>query len=203
MEKALDLAREANNGVSCTFAAPGYERHPINCVDWMQAAEYCEAYDKRLPTEVEWEYAARGEKEAETRPRRYPWGNAEPLDQLCWRGGPGHKVAAARPGSGPSRRVPEIGLGPRIGACEVGAFPLGDGVRGVHDLAGNVWEWTSSAYCPYTTAGTMAQCDGEERVVRGGAWTFVTARVMRASARRGENPSSGSGIVGFRCAKSL
>lgn len=90
--------------------------HPINCVDWGAAAAYCKWARKRLPTEEEWEYAARGTDDCQ-----YPWGNDEPRAQLCWN----------RMGDG---------------TCPVGRFPAGRSPFGVYDMAGNVAEWTSTGY---------------------------------------------------------
>lgn len=92
--------------------------HPINCVSWDQATAYCGWAKKRLPTEEEWEYAARG-----TEGRKYPWGGEAPASQLCWQ----------REASGQ-------------GTCAVGSYPAGRSPFGLQDMAGNVSEWTSSLY---------------------------------------------------------
>jgi hypothetical protein len=95
--------------------------HPVNCVDWNQASAYCRWKGKRLPTDDEWEWAARGGKAGSA----YPWGNAPPAGQLCWSDGdPGAR---------------------RGGTCPVGAFAQGDSPSGIRDLAGNVWEWTATS----------------------------------------------------------
>jgi formylglycine-generating enzyme required for sulfatase activity len=86
--------------------------HPMNCVNFDEAVRYCDYVGKRLPTEQEWEYAARGREG-----RTYPWGEAEPNSQLCWRAGR---------------------------TCPVGSFPADRSPWGVIDLAGNVSEWTAS-----------------------------------------------------------
>ena len=114
----------ANTGSACNADVAGRGSHPINCVDWNQATAYCEAQGQRLPTEEEWEYAARG-----TDGRVYPWGNAEPAGQLCWYG------------EGNS-----LGKGNRHSTCAVASFPAGNSPFGLSDMSGNVWEWTSSAY---------------------------------------------------------
>jgi formylglycine-generating enzyme required for sulfatase activity len=104
---------------ACNFGESGREQHPMNCVTWTMADTFCKAQGKRLPTEAEWEWTARGGDEA----RRFPWGNQAPdEDRACWSGG-------VR-----KRRV----------TCEVGSFARGVGRFGHQDLAGNVWEWTDT-----------------------------------------------------------
>jgi formylglycine-generating enzyme required for sulfatase activity len=105
------------SGAPCNGATPGREKHPINCVEWVQASMYCLARGKRLPTEVEWEWAAQGA----TRRTTYPWGDAAPMAQLCW-----------------------SGLSPRAETCAAGSFAAGNSPQGLSDLAGGVWEWTAS-----------------------------------------------------------
>lgn len=105
-------------GDARTYGVAGKENHPINWVDWNQAAAYCAFVWKRLPSDEEWEWAARGAELGTT----YPWGKAEPGAQLCW-----------------------SGSGPRKETCAVGSFALGDTPQGIKDLAGSAWEWTSTA----------------------------------------------------------
>ena len=107
----------------CNAGVAGRENHPINCVDWNQATAYCAAQGRRLPTEEEWEYAARG-----TDGRIYPWGNTTPTNQLCWDGAGN-----------------DLGAGNRKSTCAVASFPAGNSPFGLSDMSGNVWEWTSSA----------------------------------------------------------
>lgn len=108
----------------CNGSRSDRAKHPVNCVDWSQAAAYCQATSKRLPTEEEWEWAARGGSEGRT----YPWGETAPTNQLCWNGA----------GS-------DLGKGARQSTCEVGSFRAGGNPQGIQDLAGNVWEWTATA----------------------------------------------------------
>jgi formylglycine-generating enzyme required for sulfatase activity len=161
-------------GKLCNYGVDGRDRHPINCVSQVEAEAYCKGLGRRLPTEEEWEYAARGGSAQRT----YPWGEDGPANRACW-----------------------DGEGNRWSTCEVGKYPGGDSVQGVHDLAGNVWEWTSSAYCvPYPEEGVRTCAEGR-RVLRGGSWSFVVASTLRAAYRNGAAPASRFNGVGFRCAR--
>ena len=149
---------------ACNYGVSGRGNHPVNCVDWGQSATYCHAQGKRLPSEEEWEWAARGESQG----RSYPWGNAAPNFQLCW-----------------------SGIQKRSGTCPVGSFPEGDAPGGIHDLAGNVLEWTSSNF----------DATGAARVNRGGSWYNVVASYFRAAYRDWYSPSYRFYLLGFRCAR--
>lgn len=156
----------AGTGQDCNWGVSGRDNHPINCVDWKQATTYCEAQGKRLPSDDEWVWAGRG-GEAH---RSYPWGNEAPAGQLCWSGD---------------------GKGPRQSTCPVSSYPAGHSKHGVHDLAGNVSEWTSSPW-----AG------GLSRRVRGGSWNNEDAYLMLDGiggiyAEPGERHFR----LGFRCAR--
>ena len=104
----------------CNWGRDDRGDHPINCVDWYQARGYCEWLGKRLPTETEWEYAAKG-----SQGRKYAWGDSEPGGQLCWKRG-----------------------NARLGTCAVASYLQGNTPQGLRDMGGNVWEWTSSEACP-------------------------------------------------------
>jgi formylglycine-generating enzyme required for sulfatase activity len=149
---------------ACNYGVPGRGNDPMNCVDATQAAAYCHAQQKRLPTEEEWEWAARGGAAG----RVYPWGNADPLDQLCW-----------------------SGVSTRTGTCAVASLPAGDAPGAIHDLAGNVAEWTSSLYAPPSLA----------RVTRGGGWNYRDFNGLRAANRHSHAPSDRVDHLGFRCAR--
>lgn len=110
-------------GGFCNSKNPSRSQDPINCVDWNQAETYCRSQGGRLPTEVEWEFAARGSDG-----RNYPWGNKAPDDNICWR-----------------RKKSET---EGEGTCPVGSHPRGNSPLGLSDMAGNVREWTSSEFKP-------------------------------------------------------
>jgi serine/threonine protein kinase/formylglycine-generating enzyme required for sulfatase activity len=171
--------------------------HPINCVDWTQAKAYCEASGKRLPTEAEWELAARG-KDALT----YPWGHAPP-------GGERLNACGAECGRMLTERLEKVGKGawPRMygdddaapATAAVGRYPAGISPAGALDLAGNVWEWTDSHYCPYD----KEDCGDSRRVLRGGGWDTVESQYVRSAHRRPSAPTARGWSIGFRCAKPL
>ncbi|MCA9624338.1 MAG: SUMF1/EgtB/PvdO family nonheme iron enzyme [Myxococcales bacterium] len=100
----------------CNWGVPGHGGHPVNCVTYEQAEQFCRWKQSRLPTWAEWHWAVTG-KEG----RRFPWGNEAPVAQLCWSGGK-----------------------KRHGTCKVASFPRGDQVDGIYDLIGNVAEWTTT-----------------------------------------------------------
>jgi formylglycine-generating enzyme required for sulfatase activity len=109
---------------NCNGVGPDVARHPVNCVTWKMADAYCRWRGARLPTEEEWEYAARGPKSL-----RYSWGAEPATDKSCWN----------RPAGKPC-------------TCQVGAFPADTSPFGVLDLGGNVAEWTATPYCTYDGA---------------------------------------------------
>jgi formylglycine-generating enzyme required for sulfatase activity len=149
---------------ACNYGVPGRGHHPMNCLDATQAADYCRAQQKRLPTEEEWEWAARGGPAG----RLYPWGNANPLNQLCW-----------------------SGVTTRGGTCPVASLPAGDAPGAIHDLAGNVAEWTSSLFAPPSLT----------RVTRGGGWNYRDVGGLRAANRHSHAPVDRVDHLGFRCAR--
>ncbi len=158
-------------------ADPGFGDHPVVEVSWQGAVTYCHSLGKRLPTEAEWEKAARG-----TDSRRYPWGNAEP--------GTRHARFAGRS----SETVP------------VGSHPEGASPYGVFDMAGNVWQWVSSAYRPYpwrADDGREGDEPGAVRATRGGG--HDSRAVELRTTERGRNlsrgPAAGHHNIGFRCAR--
>jgi serine/threonine-protein kinase len=164
--------------------------HPINCIDWTQAEKYCRARGRRLPSEEEWELAARGGSDQ----RRYPWGGAQPgpeLANLC-----GSECLEGLKKKG--REVAASGLGDDgfFQTAPVGHFSKGASKEGLVDVIGNVGEWTSSAYCPYPSH----TCSNPARVLRGGGWMTASPPSFAPTARLHSQPSHRFADVGFRCA---
>jgi len=158
-------------------ADPGFEDHPVVEVSWAGARDFCAWAGKRLPTEAEWEKAARG-----TDGRRYPWGNDSP------------DATRARFAAGWNQTAP------------VGSFPRGASPYGVLDLSGNAWEWVSSAYRPYPYRPDDGREDlaaGPVRGTRGGGHDARPDEIT--TTQRGRNlsraPRAGHHNIGFRCAR--
>ena len=174
-------------------------RHPINCIYWQMAARYCEAQGGRLPTEAEWEFAARGPDG-----RKYPWGDEEPspLDlnacgKECLAWGKKNKVELESMYDGDDGWPT---------TAPVGSFPGGKSRYGVQDVMGNVWEWTSDYFAPYTADARVdpkGPPSGEARVIRGGAWNGAYPAWVRPTFRYKNAPDTRSYGVGFRCARTL
>jgi formylglycine-generating enzyme required for sulfatase activity len=169
---------------------PSRSNHPINCVDFAQATAYCGYIGARLPTEPEWEYAARGSDG-----RKYPWGNAPPNAHLlnaCGQECADYAAALATP---ETKNPMYSGRDGWAETSPVGSYPRGASPFGVLDIAGNVYEWTSSPYCTYP----KHECESEYRMYRGGGW--YTEKTAAASTRNGNLMTDRSVVVGIRCAK--
>jgi formylglycine-generating enzyme required for sulfatase activity len=181
---------EANNSRTREnyFENPEYSNHPVILVSWIGALSYCQWADARLPTEAEWEKAARGEDG-----RYFPWGN-DPLtgslanfcDETC----------------PASEKEFELGDGYQDTA-PVGSYPAGASPYGALDMAGNVWEWASDFFDPdyYRSSPSenpLGPGSGSRRVIRGGSW-FNPASGIRTVARASEKPDMALDTIGFRC----
>jgi formylglycine-generating enzyme required for sulfatase activity len=166
-------------------------RHPVNCVDFLQAAAYCAWLGKRLPTEEEWEYAARGGAEG----RKYPWGDQPPVQGLL------NACGGECPSNLTAKRL--FPVAPMYEASDgwpetapVGSFPAGASKHGVMDMAGNVWEWTATSYASYDGGSRE-----DKRVLRGGSWGGGDPRTERTTNRFRLPAESRAQFLGFRCAK--
>jgi serine/threonine-protein kinase len=144
---------------------------PVVGVSWDDANAYAAWAGKQLPAEVQWEFAARGKEN-----RKYPWGNAEPDNTRC-------------------NFRDNLSMPSLVTMYKDGATP-----EGIHDLAGNVYEWTLDPFLPYgpSWAGRVGPPQTPLRVVRGGSWNS-DASELRSSHRKGIFPESQWATVGFRC----
>jgi formylglycine-generating enzyme required for sulfatase activity/serine/threonine protein kinase len=172
--------------------------HPMNCVDWAAASQACRARGARLPTEAEWELAARG-----VDGRKYPWGDREPNASLL--NACGTECVAWAKKSGVDFAAMFSGDDGFATTAPVGSFPAGASRAGVEDLAGNVSEWVADFFGDYPSderKNPTGPRTGSERIVRGGAWSGSLAAGARPTFRTKDAPSKRSYAIGFRCASS-
>jgi sulfatase modifying factor 1 len=152
----------------------GRERHPVICVSWHGAQAYAKWAGCRLPSEVEWEKAARG-----TEGWKYPWGN-EFKEDACNYGGKYN------------------------GTTEVGRFENGKSPYGCFDMAGNVWEWCADWFSDGNERNLNNPVKGPDkgkfRVLRGGCWLDVLSG-LRCAFRSWDYPDLRYGSAGFRCVR--
>jgi formylglycine-generating enzyme required for sulfatase activity len=147
--------------------------HPVVNVTWTEATAYCEWAGGRLPTEAEWEHAARGGLEG----KLFPWG-----DEFTGQANGRHNL-----------KTEQFDFTAPVASFRPNAF-------GLHDMAGNVWEWTSSAFAP-THASTPVANGYDMRIIKGGGWDNLISRLRvserAALSRRGRHNL----YVGFRCVR--
>ena len=169
--------------------------HPVVQVSWHDALAFCGWAGLRLPTEAEWEYAARGGLEQQ----RFPWGNA------LTPGGE-HRMNVFQ-GRFPADNTVRDGY---AGTAPVGAFPPNG--FGLHNMTGNVWEWTADRWSttwhrdqPSPVTNPAGPPEGNRRVLRGGSYLCHASYCWRyrTSARMGSEPETPTGNVGFRCASDV
>jgi len=164
---------------------PGKANYPATYVSWYAAVAFCQCAGKRLPTEAEWEYAARGGLSG----KEFPWGDE-----------PATKARA---------NIGESGMGEPV---QVGSYPANG--YGLYDMAGNVWEYMADEWGPYPPSPQINPVGGgslyldsgfysvkTRRVIRGGSWGGAPIN-LRVTYRDSHPPEGAGNHVGFRCAKS-
>jgi len=142
---------------------------PVVGVSWEQARAFAQWAGKQLPTEEQWEFAARGKEN-----RRYPWGNLAPSSRLC-------------------NYNDFLGMTSMVSMHDEGRTP-----DGIYDLAGNVFEWTADQYLPYAQKRAQIEVDEPRRAVRGGAFDSKSS-ALTCTARFGLFPETQANNLGFRC----
>jgi len=175
------------------YGNPDFGRYPVIHVDWLGASAYCKWAGRRLPSEAEWEKAARADASV-----LYPWGNAWDVQTI-----PRVNFSDKNDAGGASDTVADDGYGD---TAPVASYPDGASRYGVYDMSGNVWEWVNDwfgaqYYSESPSANPPGPASGAGRVLRGGSWSSDTSNIR--SANRVWLPADASGDdIGFRCARS-
>ena len=185
----------AFNGQASESSTFSGDDRPRKNITWTEAQVFCESRGARLPTEAEWEYAARGPDALV-----YPWGNT--FD--CHRGNFDDETIV-------DDDVIESGADcdGYYDTAPVGSYPMGAAWVGTLDMSGNVWEWVADWYASgydATLAGDAVNSAGPDagtsRVLRGGSWSTSPTDLLRAAYRSGWYPQTELGNIGFRCVRS-
>ncbi len=189
------------------------DRHPVNCVSWTDAREFCLWYTEltglriKLPTEAQWEYAARGPES-----NIYPWGNLDPDGTLA--NYADESFNRIFPGTGQSLVHFGVDDGYPI-TSPVGSFPAGASCFGALDMAGNLSEWVydrEGSFSPDLIIDPVGPSKGTARAMKAGFWAGSAGRFdvqpdeiafghnIRADARQGDDPDTADDHLGFRIA---
>jgi formylglycine-generating enzyme required for sulfatase activity len=174
--EACDLPKQLD-----LYNSPSYAEHPVVNVDWFMASAYCEWRAEDLPTEAQWEKAARGTDE-----RTYPWGNELTCADVIFL----------------DNRVPQQ-CNNGGGTIPVGTNPNNVSPYGAYDMAGNVWEWVADwwdtqYYAVSPHANPIGPTAGEHKVVRGGSWNNLPID-LRTTTRNWDDQFFYHFLLGFRC----
>jgi len=170
--------------ITIRYQAAQYAQHPVVYVDWSQAQAYCQWRGGDLPSEAQWEKAARGRLQG----KLYPWGDEAPV---CEKG--------ARNGA----KFDDNAVCDRSGTEPVGNYsPNG---YGLFDMAGNVWEWVldwylATFYARSSSKNPSGPAIGYYRMLRGGSWLF-DGSFLRVANRNGNDPINSGISIGFRCSR--
>jgi formylglycine-generating enzyme required for sulfatase activity len=204
LESFSDAQHKAYDPVCNENDRVGRGNHPVNCVTWDQAQKFCARAGGQLPTEAQWEFAARGKDQ-----RVYPWGDDPPSAKTgnacgteCIAWAKEHGVDGDFPGAmyDANDKFPTT--------APIGSFASGASQFGIEDLVGNVAEWTADYYAAYPHDTKTEAVDpkgpekGDERVIRGGAWNASIVAWARPTFRFHAPETNQNHGIGFRCAYS-